>query len=159
MQKPKRRKQIPGTTPLLPLPLDDEGLQGREFDLYDEVCEEMRKLSPDVERFRKGKGPKRERERERCASFWDGDFWPVRRVGGDDGGVGVGEGEGKGGDGDGEVEERKGREVLGEVEGSERLTREVGRLGRQGWDFGFRVGVGDRDGDARRMRRADEGYF
>lgn len=45
----------------------------RDFTIHDDqVGEALAQLSPDVERYRKGRGPKR----ERCMSYWDEDMLP-----------------------------------------------------------------------------------
>ena len=101
-KEPKRRKGVVGT-PIVPVGNEMEG-EG-DFEIYDEVKE----LSPDVEMYRKGKGigPKR----ERCASYWDGDIWPL----GEKDDVEVEE-----------VEAMCGRRVLYESAMSEELTKEKG---------------------------------
>ncbi|KAL8695557.1 MAG: hypothetical protein Q9224_003357 [Gallowayella concinna] len=51
-------------------------LNNQDFDIYeDESSEEMVNLSPIVEKYRKGRGPKR----ERCVSYWDEDILPELR--------------------------------------------------------------------------------
>ena len=43
----------------------------RDFTIHeDQLAEALAQLSPDVERHRKGKGPRR----ERCMSYWDEDI-------------------------------------------------------------------------------------
>ncbi|KAI4088034.1 MAG: hypothetical protein LQ344_006349 [Seirophora lacunosa] len=47
--------------------------QDGSFEIYeDETCEEVVELSPSVQQYRRGRGPKR----ERCMSYWDNDIVP-----------------------------------------------------------------------------------
>lgn len=112
-QPPKRRKQIANTPPLPPR------IQREEFDIYDEVCEGLKSLTPDVERYRRGRGPKR----ERCSSYWDEDILARADVGNEEW-----------------EEEKGGRKVLCESAANEELTREKGFVeGVEGVVFEFRA--------------------
>ncbi len=131
-QPPKRRKQVTNTPPLHPR------IQGEEFDIYDEVCEEMKVLTPGVKRYRRGKGPKR----ERCSSYWDEDILLRADVGE-------------------EAEEREGEKVLCESVASRELIREKGfveGVGRvmfefRAWDWGWCDGRGNGERLGERIRR------
>lgn len=101
---------------------------------------EIKPLSPNVELFRKGRSPRR----ERCASYWDDDLCDYSGV-----------------------EVRKGRKVLGVSERSEEWTRERPFVDQaEGATFGFRARVAGgswmdtskgREGESAREVRNEEG--
>lgn len=79
----------------------------RDFTIHEErIAGALAQLSPDVERHRRGRGPRR----ERCVSYWDEDILQGEEP------MDV--------DGDGETTMRKGRRVLGESKEAVELTRE-----------------------------------
>ncbi|CAD6585553.1 MAG: hypothetical protein ASARMPRED_002190 [Alectoria sarmentosa] len=103
----------------------------RDFTIHeDKLAEALAQLSPDVERHRKGRGPKR----ERCMSYWDEDILqpdsqcvPMEMDGAGER-MGMGKGKGKG----------KGKQVLDESKQAIELTMEkpfVKEAGSASFDF------------------------
>lgn len=95
--------------------------QDGSFEIYeDETCEEVLELSPSVQQYRRGRGPKR----ERCMSYWDNDIVPSAIAGT----------EKKRGEGT----ERVARQVLGDIPA---LTKAKGFVqGAENAKFDFEVG-------------------
>ncbi|KAL9015001.1 MAG: hypothetical protein Q9173_000356 [Seirophora scorigena] len=95
--------------------------QDGSFEIYeDETCEEVVELSPSVQQYRRGRGPKR----ERCMSYWDNDIVPNAIAGT----------EKKSGEG----REKVARQVLGDIPA---LTKAKGFVqGVENATFDFEVG-------------------
>lgn len=93
----------------------------KDFTIHDdELADALAKLSPSVERHRKGKGPKR----ERCVSYWDGDIL-MPGCGGQEAEGGGREEEEGGSKVEGKML-RNGKVILGEMEMSGGMRGETG---------------------------------
>lgn len=101
---PRRKKACTGLNPK-----QSTQPSGKDFTIHDDqLVEALANLSPDVERYRKGSRPKR----ERCMSYWDQDVLPA------DSPCSVNDAD------VGRILRRKGKKVLGESIQSASLTKD-----------------------------------
>lgn len=105
----RKRARIDGTASCAAArPETPTGPRRRDFTIHEErIAGALAQLSPDVERHRRGRGPRR----ERCVSYWDEDILHGEAMDVDSNGID-------------EMMMRKGRRVLGESKEAVELTRE-----------------------------------
>ena len=105
----RKRARIDGTASCAAArPETPTGPRRRDFTIHEErIAGALAQLSPDVERHRRGRGPRR----ERCVSYWDEDILHGEAMDVDGNGID-------------EMMMRKGRRVLGESKEAVELTRE-----------------------------------